>query len=549
MADTFEVADRAMSAADAALHRLDAAVHDPASLTQGEWLAVVGHCQALANRLAAVQSVAVARAARFEQVVLDDGTLGTHEHGAGRVALDAADLVAPHLGVSHHQAQNVVEAAVRRTGREPVPAECDERPGATGLGGLHDAMRAGRLDAYRAGVVADELVEAPAAVAEAVVAALDPHLGTEPAAGLRRRARRVLARISPDLLRQRAQRARRETGLRRWVAEPGVDAWHGTFPSEDSAAAWAAVDRLARQYVTDGVCSTIEQARGRALTDLVTQQADVQVRLVLTTPAEAAPAAGALDVVAAAPASTPGDAEPEAASGTAAPTRTPVPAPASVAAGDLVQVTGIRPSEPMFVERGWLERVGAAAGTTVVAQPCHPGSGALVDLLGGLARDGYRPGRRLTALVKARDGRCRFPGCSVAARFCDLDHVRPWPRGATAAANLLCLCRRHHRIKQLPGWSVRLASDGTATWRDPTGRVRTTEPLDALEQVVLAADPADAADLTTAPGPAALPSVLEESFQRVIEQYRVTLRQRAAVAAAAPTPRPSPLPPDTTPPF
>ncbi|PKW28082.1 HNH endonuclease signature motif containing protein [Phycicoccus duodecadis] len=538
MADTFEVADGAMSAADAALRRLDAAVHDPASLSQGEWLAVAGHCQALVNRLAAVQSVAVARAARFEQVVLDDGTLGTHEHGPGRVALDAADLVAPHLGVSHHQAQNVVEAAVRRTGREPVPAECDERPGATGLGGLHDAMRAGRLDAYRAGVVADELVEAPAAVAEAVVAALDPHLGTEPAAGLRRRARRVLARLSPDLLRQRAQRARRETGLRRWVAEPGVDAWHGTFPSEDSAAAWAAVDRLARQYVTDGVCSTIEQARGRALTDLVTQQADVQVRLVLTTPAEAAPAAGALDAVAAFPASTPGDAAPEAASG---------------AVGDLVQVTGIRPSEPMLVERGWLERVGAAAGTTVVTQPCHPGSGALVDVLGGLARDGYRPGKRLTAMVTARDGRCRFPGCSVAARFCDLDHVRPWPGGPTDAANLLCLCRRHHRIKQLPGWSVRLAPDGTATWKDPTGRVRTTEPLDALALLVLRADPADPADQADAAAPAAavpeLPSVLEESFERVIEQYRVALRHRATAAAAAPAIPPPQLSLDDAPPF
>jgi len=79
----------------------------------------------------------------------------------------------------------------------------------------------------------------------------------------------------------------------------------------------------------------------------------------------------------------------------------------------------------------------------------------------------------------------------VAARFCDLDHVRPWPIGRTAARNLLSLCRRHHRIKQRPGWRLRLAADGTATWTDPTGRVRTTAPLNALESLVLVSEPSD----------------------------------------------------------
>ena len=94
--------------------------------------------------------------------------------------------------------------------------------------------------------------------------------------------------------------------------------------------------------------------------------------------------------------------------------------------------------------------------------------------------DGRARGRRLPAqprhgrLVKARDGRCRFPGCAVAARFCDLDHVRPWPTGPTHPTNLICLCRRHHRIKQRHGWRVTLTDDGTTTWTDPTGRQRTT---------------------------------------------------------------------------
>ncbi len=64
---------------------------------------------------------------------------------------------------------------------------------------------------------------------------------------------------------------------------------------------------------------------------------------------------------------------------------------------------------------------------------------------------------------------------------------RPWPTGPTDAANLISLCRRHHRVKQRFGWTVRLAVDGTCTWTDPTGRVRTTSAIDALRTVVLPA--------------------------------------------------------------
>ena len=111
-------------------------------------------------------------------------------------------------------------------------------------------------------VVAQELEAAPPQVRAAVVAALEGHFEVEDAAHLRRRCRRALARISPDLLRQRALRARAACGLRRWVEEPGVDRWEGTFPSEDAARAWAAIDALARRYVADGVCPGHRTAPG-----------------------------------------------------------------------------------------------------------------------------------------------------------------------------------------------------------------------------------------------------------------------------------------------
>ena len=98
--------------------------------------------------------------------------------------------------------------------------------------------------------------------------------------------------------------------------------------------------------------------------------------------------------------------------------------------GDLVEVAGLCPGEAVLVERGWLERAVAdtiAAGrdkrgrVQVLARERVTGAG--VDPTGELSTGAYRPGKRLVAFVTARDGHCRFPGCHVSSRFCDLDHV------------------------------------------------------------------------------------------------------------------------------
>jgi Domain of unknown function (DUF222) len=96
---------------------------------------------------------------------------------------------------------------------------------------------------------------------------------------------------------------------------------------------------------------------------------------------------------------------------------------------------------------------------------------------GNLADSGrYRPGRALTDHVIARDRTCRFPGCRRAARRCDLDHVVPWPAGATSADNLQCLCEHHHRLKHTGGWSVRGNPDDMLTWTSPTGHTYRSPP-------------------------------------------------------------------------
>ena len=48
--------------------------------------------------------------------------------------------------------------------------------------------------------------------------------------------------------------------------------------------------------------------------------------------------------------------------------------------------------------------------------------------------------------LKARDGGCRFPGCT-SHKFCDGHHVRHWADGGeTSLDNLVLLCRFHHHL-------------------------------------------------------------------------------------------------------
>jgi hypothetical protein len=91
---------------------------------------------------------------------------------------------------------------------------------------------------------------------------------------------------------------------------------------------------------------------------------------------------------------------------------------------------------------------------------------------------GYRPSAKLARFVRSRDLSCRFPGCTEPAEFCDIDHVIPYPLGATHPSNLACLCRKHHHLKTFwaGDWELRLLPDGAAVWTSPTGRTYTTHP-------------------------------------------------------------------------
>ncbi len=90
------------------------------------------------------------------------------------------------------------------------------------------------------------------------------------------------------------------------------------------------------------------------------------------------------------------------------------------------------------------------------------------------AEDRYVPSRKLKHLLRARAQTCSAPACNAQAQYCDLDHTVPYPEGPTDQCNLNPKCRRHHRVKQAPGWQVAQPTPDTATWTTPSGRTHST---------------------------------------------------------------------------
>ena len=89
----------------------------------------------------------------------------------------------------------------------------------------------------------------------------------------------------------------------------------------------------------------------------------------------------------------------------------------------------------------------------------------------------YRPPPRLRELVAARDLTCRFGPCGQPAWRTDLDHTVPWHKGGrTCSCNLGGCCRTHHKIKQLPGWSLRQPRPGVFVWTTSAGRSYLVQP-------------------------------------------------------------------------
>ena len=433
-----------------------------------QWAQVVQASQRVLNLAAAVQDEAIVALAAIEPELLEDGTVVETHRAPGHVALDAPAIVSGALAVSAVHAERRVRCRGPAGRRRPSRVRHGDRAGRPAR------RRCAPAVSTRTGPRWSPTSSSwhPPPVAAAVVAALGEHLHTDAAPQLRRRCRTVLSRVSPDLVVQRAKQARERCSLRRWAEEPGVDKWEGTFPSQDAARAWAAIDARAHELVADGTCRA-DRPRPLPGTDRPGHRFGDH-------PDHPHPHRPRLTR--------------RASNGGPAGTR---------------RRQRRAPGHPMTSSRSRWAPEGSRCWSPVRSSTSSPRartpppSGASATRAVGHCsttppRTRYRPPAALAALVRRRDGRCRFPGCHVNARFCDLDHVRPWPNGPTTATNLICLCRRHHRVKQRHRWRVRLHPDATATFTDPTGRARTTHPIDALHTIVLPAPRLPSGEMDTA---------------------------------------------------
>jgi hypothetical protein len=452
----------------------DSRARGAAGLSDAELAERVEAAQRAANMAQAVQAQRVAQYAAREDVRFEDGTLGQQDRGLGHVSAFASGVVGPRLGLSPAGADRKVHLSARLASRfAPTLA----------------VMAAGDLDDYRASVLVTELADAGPDVAAAVQDVVLPQAPTQTAAQLRAAVRRALARLDPEALRAKVEANRTERGLWKRPGEPGVSEWLAVLPNETSAACWAAVDELARRYRADGDARTLDQARADAMADLVLGSATVTTTVTFALPAVApggvpptleglSPLGLPLPDPGVSSPSLPGS--PATESGVAVvPDGVGPPDVVCAVTGELltgdvlpvVEVPGVG-EVPGQVVRG----IVAAFGTRAVLALCDWRSGTLASE----TCEAYRPPAWLERLVKARDGTCRFFGCTVPARRCDVDHVVAHPRGPTEVENLMCLCRHHHRLKQQERWAVRMTPDGAVTWTTPVGDEFTTWSVDHL---------------------------------------------------------------------
>jgi 5-methylcytosine-specific restriction endonuclease McrA len=95
----------------------------------------------------------------------------------------------------------------------------------------------------------------------------------------------------------------------------------------------------------------------------------------------------------------------------------------------------------------------------------HDGDGRVVEI--GARTRTIPPALRRA--LQHRDQTCRFPGCHV--RVGQGHHVRHWAQGGpTTLANLVLLCRRHHRAVHEEGYQVARGPDGALRFRRPDGQ-------------------------------------------------------------------------------
>ncbi|HHU09296.1 MAG TPA: hypothetical protein GXZ60_04680, partial [Intrasporangiaceae bacterium] len=486
-----------MTASGSGVLDLIQGVVDACSVPAGErgvdgWMDLIAEVTAGMSALAAARDAAIVRLAALDEVVTEDGVIGVQVNGLGSVCVDAGAMVSTATGTSARFGEELVKQAVTRVVRVPAVQQAMTE-------GVLDDYKARCI----AGELTDVPVELARTVVDVLAPEMRERSGPALRRRTRDILFRLAPELLKERLREarNAVSVRRwlgEPGTDNWSAvfpsERSARAWaavdalahryreDGAYPTLEQARAYAlldlvdgnatvetvldltvAADALAEAIERQGADESVADARptrpsAQALSDAPSPRPPVRRGSDRDPGRDASPGRGVDAPERHVSAPERGGGAPERHVSKAERCETSRTREQDALEPIFITVSGARGSEVRWMPLDALPAVPLTApGRARVAGPTpswarsrvgdpgpavrfvHPVSGALVDLDHELSTDAYRPNVRLKSFIRQRDGRCRFPGCIIAARWCDIDHVIPWPHGPTAADNLMCL--------------------------------------------------------------------------------------------------------------
>lgn len=402
-------------------------------LAEADWIGGMSEVGAL--RTVAACEAAIARAQAVQMRAL--ARLGTLREDPRSAAAEVALVVSS----TESRARGQLDLAETLTTRLPHTLA---------------AMESGTIDSYKASKVADAtavLDDDAARQADEILA--DRLVGKNPVA-LRQAAGRVAARLDPEGADRRAAQRRYCRRVELIPRGEGMASLAADLPAEAATAIYARLDRAARKLRGPDEDRTLDQLRADLFTELCLGTGNT---IMHPDPSDDRSA----------------DAGASAGTTTASgPVRTDVfvhisAATLAGASDDPAEMPGHGPV-PAAIARA----IAHDSGSTWRRLITDPVDGQVIDV----GRTRYRPPAALDELVRMRDRTCRHPGCHRPSQHGDLDHHQEWSsqNGHTSAANLVGFCRRHHRLKDDPGWEHHLRDDGALTVTTPTERSYTSLP-------------------------------------------------------------------------
>jgi hypothetical protein len=398
----------------------------------------------------------------------------------------------------------------------------ESRPGADALLGLaYDlavrlpgtaaAFRDGILRQSKVAIIARATMLLDPAEARAAEQKVLDRAGRLTPGGLRAAIARAVMEVAPEKARQRREVAEKFARVERWAEDSGNAVLAGReLPPAEVFAADQRITALAQELKKAGLEGGMDELRARALLDLLLGK-DSRSRQDGAAAPAASPAGGfAGQVTLTVPLATatgladrPGEIpgigpiDPwlarDLATAAARNQKTTWCLTVTDGQGHAVAHGCARPEPKRHRKRagpGTRDRPGFSF--TATAEPgtwrLHvPGEGPdlLVRLDPITTRDcdhrfearGHDPGVKLRHLTEVRHATCTGPGCRRPATQADFEHNIPYEAGGrTCMCNGGPKCRRDHRLKQDPRWTVDQLPGGTFRWITPTGRQYTTEP-------------------------------------------------------------------------